>query len=265
MEERNLEKPYKRKPPNRRQFSTNPDIKLQANLKFFMQQELVYYNTLVEHFNSRIRAFPQDVLSIRDREIKLLETCGQFAYDPAKLLTSKNDTWPEALKSYNPVVYDTDGQVRLTSKQVAIMQIGAVPATIHHQVRRNIISEVFSTVSQQAEIFLASRNTEQLRAPVYLLQQHTWETKRHLQVPQSLVEMSYNDDTNLTLIKTPYNKEPMSVLGYDLTDIPFTTMVIRAPIKGDDRPTWRLEFKDGLQKYLLTLTDPMPMRKKIRR
>lgn len=265
MEEFSLEKPFKRKPTNRRQFTISPDAKLQKNFKYFMQQELAYYNNLVENFNSRIKAFPQDVLSIRDRDIKLLETCGQLAFDPAKLLTSKNETWPEALKSYNPVVYGTDGKPRLTNKQIAIMQIGIVPAHIHHQVRKNMISEIFSTVSNQASIFLASRNTEQLRAPVYLLQQHTWETKRHLQIPKTLVEMSYDSNDNQTLIKTPYNKDPIYISGYDLTEIPFSTMIIRAPILGEEKPAWKIDFKDGINKYLLNLTDSRPIKKRVRR
>lgn len=262
MEDFVIEKPFKRKPTNKRIFEVYPDYNLQKNLKFFMQQELFYFNTLVDAFNSRIKAFPQDVMSIKDRDVKLLETCGQFAFNPNKLLSTKADSWPEALKSYVPVVYDTDGKQRLTSRQVAIMEIGTTPATIHHQVRRNIISELFSTVKGQAAIFLAAQKTEQLRAPVQMLQRQEWNTKHHLQIPRTIIEMSYNSDTNATDIKTPYNKESIKVSGYDLTEIPFTIMILRAPVAGEDKPAWRIELKDVTNRYILNLTDPRPYKKK---
>ena len=176
MEDFIHDKPVKRRPPNRRIFSINPDAKLQKNLKYFMLQELGYYNVLIETFNSRVKAFPQDILSIRDRGVKLLETCAQFAYDPEKLTNSKNDTWPEAFKTYGPVIYDSD-----------------------------------------------------------------W-----------------------TEIKVPYSKEWITVLGYDLTEIPYTTMVIRAPNIGEETPTWRIEFKDQPNKYILNLSDPRVYKRKKR-
>jgi hypothetical protein len=264
MENFDLERPIKRRPPSQRQFVITPDPRLQKNLLYFMQQELGYYNTLVTNFNARVKAFPQDILAIRDRDIKLLETCGQFAYDPDKLLSTDYDKWPEAFKSYQSIVYLTEGKTRISERTLGIMKIATVPAHIHHQVRRNMISEVFATVSSQANIFLAAKNTEQLRAPVQMMQPQTWETKHHLQVPKSLIEMNYNDDTNWTLIKTPYNKEWLTVLGYDLTAIPYNTMVIKSPIPGEDKPTWRIEFKDQPNKYLLNLTDPRPYKKKRR-
>lgn len=264
MEEFNIQKPFKRRPPSKRIFSINPDIKMQKNLRYFMEQELSYYNTLVENFNMRIRAFPQDVTSIRDRDIKLLETCGQFAYNPENLINSKNEDWPEALKSYGHVVFDNDGHPRINNKQLAIMQIGCVPARIHHQVRRNMLSEAFALASSQASIFLSAQKTEHLRAPVHLMQNQTIETKHHLQIPKSLIEMTYNQDTNWTEIKTPYNKTAITVLGYDLTEIPYTMMILRAPNVGEERPTWRTEFKDTTNKYLLNLTDPKIYKRKNR-
>ena len=212
MKDFTLDKPFKRRPTNRRAFTVNPDIKLQRNFKYFMQQELNYYNTLVENFNSRIKAFPQDVISIRDRDIKLLETCGQLAFDPEQLVNTNNDQWPEALKSYGSVIFDNNGNLRLDNKQLSIMKIGCVPANIHHQVRRNILSEMFSLVSSQAAIFIAAQMTEHLRAPVHMLQRNTWDTKHHLKIPKSLVEMQYNADANCTEITTPYNKTAITVM-----------------------------------------------------
>lgn len=264
MEKFNLEKPFKRRPTSRRIFAIQPNLNLQKNLKYFMQQELHYYNTLVESFNPRIKAFPQDVISIKDREIKLLETCGQLSFNPDKLLKTKNEEWPEALKSYGSVIFDETGKSRINDTQLAIMQIGTAPAHIHHQVRRNMLSELFSLISSQANIFLSAQKTEHLRAPVHMLQSQTWETKHHLQIPSSIVEMFYNNDTNLTEIKTPYNKSPIIVYGYNLTDIPYNMMIVRAPNVGEEKPTWRLEFKDTTNRYLLNLSDPRAYKKRQR-
>lgn len=252
----NTEKTFNQRPPSKRVFVINPDIKTQKNLKYFMQQELAYYNVLVENFNARIKAFPQDVVSIKDRDIKLLETCGELAVNPVTLLSKKNEEWPDALKSYNQVIFDANGESRLNSRQLAIMQIGAVPAQIHHQVRRNMLSELFSLISSQANIFLSAQKTEQLKAPVYMLQQQVWDTKHHLQIPKSLVKMTYNESMTSTDVTTPYNKIPITVSGFDLTKIPYTMIVLRAPNTGEEKPTWRMEFKDVSNKYLLNLSDP---------
>jgi len=254
----------KKRPYNKKVFEVEVSTKTEKNLKYFMQQELQYYNTVVYHLNARMKAFPQDILAIKDRDIKLLETCAQFATDPEKLVTTKPEEWPEQFKSYTNVVYNADGSRRIDDKTVGVIQIGTIPGNIHNLVRRNIISEAFNYVSSNATIVLAGQKTETLRAPIYMLQTHSMTTKRHMQLTKNLVKIKFNEERVGSDIYTPYNKEPLHVAGYDLSEIPYTILVIKSsmPKYSSEKLSWAVEFKDIKAGYLITLTDSYPYKKR---
>jgi hypothetical protein len=96
--------------------------------------------------------------------------------------------------------------------------------------------------------------TEGLRAPVQLLNTHTLDTKRHLQIPGDLVKVSYDQDSNNSLVSIPYTNKELCIDGYDISDITFRSAVIRAPhpMNGDGK--WYIDFKDS-GGYSITMTD----------
>lgn len=250
----------KKKPYNKRIFELNVSLKNERNLKYFMLEELKYYNSVVYHFNARTKAFPQDILAIKDRDVKLLETCAQFATDPETLTKSQVNEWPDHFKSYSSVLYNNDGSPRLDSKTLGVIQIGTIPGNIHNVVRRNIVSETFNYVYNQAGIVLAGQKTETLRAPLQMLQNHTLASKRHIQLPKSLVKIQFNEKTGGSDIFTPYNKEPLHVKDYDLSDVSYTILVIKSsmPRYHSEKLSWAVEFKDNKSGYLINLTDSFP-------
>lgn len=250
-----------KKVTNKRLFEIVLSNTMINNLKYFVQQELQYYNTVSELLTSRAKAFPSDVLNIKDREVKLLETCAQYGISPEKLIKTPLSEWKDPFKSYEPILRNTDKTSKLSNRQIEIMNIGACPGHLPSSVRRSIVSEIFSHVSSQASILLAGQSTEHLRIPLQMLQQHTLETKRHLQLGKAAIKMNWDENKEETSIITPYGKESLVVKKYDLTSIPFNSVVIRAPYKGQENQTWLIELKEP-SKYMLTLTDNYPYRKK---
>lgn len=254
----------KKKPFNKKIFEIEVSPKAEKSLKYFMQQELQYYNSVVYHLNARMKAFPQDILAIRDRDVKLLETCAQFATDPAMLIKTKPEEWPNQFKSYTNVVYNTDGSPRIDNKTIGVIQIGSIPGNIHNVIRRNIVSEAFNYVSGQAGIVLAGQKTETLRAPIHMLQTHSLSTKRHMQLTKNLVKITFDEEKIGSNIYTPYSKEPLHVQGYDLSEVPFTILVIKSsmPKYSTEKLSWAIEFKDIKSGYLINLTDSFPRKKR---
>lgn len=253
--------PKARKITNKRFFEIKPSSTMVSNLKYFVQQELHYYNTVSEQLTNQAKAFPNDILSIKDREIKLLETCAQYGISPRDLSKTSISEWKEPFKSYEGTIKNLDGTCRLSDRQIGIMNIGTCPGHLPSSVRRSITSEIFSYVTSQASVLLAGQLTETLRSPLQMLQQHTLETKRHLQLNRSAITIVWNQEKEQTLITTPYGKEPLIVEKFDLTVIPFNTLVIRSPYKGQENQKWIVELKDSA-KYMLTLTDSYPRRNK---
>ena len=246
-----------RKPPYQKFFELKLTKTAETNLRYFIEQELFYYNSVVEQLTSRVKAFPQDILSLKDRDSKVLETIGQHRISP-EVLSKSAENCPEELKIYSSSIYDADGKCKFTKNQLGIMEIGTIEGNIHGLTRKGILSEAFSYVNGQANIILSGQKTESLKAPLQMLQTHTLDTKRHVQLNRSCIKLDYSEKFKGTMINTPYSKHAFFIEGYDITNSPFNIMVIRAPLKNAGPQKWFAELKDVSSKYLLNLTDHHP-------
>jgi hypothetical protein len=255
------DRPPRQRVINQRTFEVDASGDTESHLMYFIKQELGYYNTLVEQLTPRLRAFPQEFMSLKEKEKKLWESCAENAVDPSKLVEHKVEAWPENLRYLQPLVLNPDGTPRITTAQVGLIKVAAEPARLHPIVRRNMAAEVMRYMIGQSETLHAGMKTEGLRSPMQMLQTHTLETKRHLQIPASLVKMSYDEPNNQTVINVPYSKEPMRCNGYDLTEIPFKTMIIRAPHPGTGERKWYMDLRDT-GSYMLNAVDHNDQRRR---
>ena len=251
-----------KRPIYQKTFEVETTKDIDNHLGYFIKQELGYYNTLVEQLGPRLRAFPQDLLSIKDREKKIWEACAEHAVPAQKLLDHPATEWPAHLRLFESLVYDQEGVPTITSAQANILSIAASPARLHPQVRKNISSEVLKYMLGQAESFLASHKLEGFRSPMQLLNTHTLESKRHIQMPGSLVKMSYDEESNSTNVSTPYTKDPLVIQGVDITEARFNTVVIRASGSNPVGRKWFMDLKDSTSRYMLDLTDSFERRKR---
>jgi hypothetical protein len=234
-----------------------------AHLEYFVRQELGYYNSIVEQLSPRIRAFPQDLLSIKDREKKLWEVCAEFAVDVNQMISHPVEEWPKHLKPYSSLVWSQEGAIKLTPAQLNLMKVAAVPAKLHPSIRKAIATEVLKYVTGQAEAFAEVLNGNDLKSPMQMLQSHTFETRRHLQIPAKLVKITYDTDSGNSKVSIPYSKDPLTVIGYDVSQAQYNILIIRAPHPHHASQEWKIEFRDNPQPYLLFMNDHNQNRQRI--
>lgn len=251
----------KRRIPTQRTFEAEIQKNSENALLYFIKQELGYYNALVEQMTPRLRAFPHEFMAVKDRERKLFEACAEHAVDPRKLLAHSQEEYPANLKHLYSLFREQDGSAKIDANQATMLLPAASPARLHPSVRKLMATEVLKYMVGQSEVLHAGLKTEGLRAPMQMLNTHTIDTKRHLQIPGNLIKIRYDTDTGNSEISIPYSKEPISVVGYDLSEIPFKLMVIRSPHPNNRDGKWYVDFKDSAG-YLLTLTDHADRRRR---
>lgn len=244
----------KKKITYQRSFEIEPDKNIEKYLTYFVGQELAYYNHVVSNLSPRLRAFPHDFLSFKDREKRLLEICAENIVNIQKMVDHPKEEWPENLRDYYSLIREQDGTLKLSQAHIDMIKVVGAPAKLHGKVRKNIAVEILNTMANQAEILFSSLKSETLKVPLQTLQTHQLETKRHLQIPSSLLSVKYNSELDQTEITTPYTPTPLIVSGYNLQEIPFKSVVIRSPHPSNKEAGWVIDLKDNAN-YLVSLTD----------
>jgi hypothetical protein len=244
----------KRRSTNRRTFEIDVNRNVEHHLKYFINQELGYFNVLVEKLTPPLRAFPQVFMGLKDKERKIWEICAENAVDPQKLLDHPTEQWPEHLRTFASSIREPDGSPKISPAQITIMKIAAEPARLHKSVRRAMALEILKYMINQADTLHAGMKTEGLRSPTQLLHTQSLDTKRHLQIPGDLIKVSFDQETNSSMVSIPYTVDPLRINGFDISDITFKSAIIRAPhpINGDGK--WYIDFKDT-GGYSVTLSD----------
>lgn len=256
------ESTHKRRPPNQKNFDIELDKKTEGDLLYFVRQELEYYNCLVNKLTPRLRAYPQDLLSMKDREKRIWEACAEHAVDPQKFLDYPVEQWPVHLQHLYTHLYNPDGSTKILPAHISIIGIAATPAKLHQTVRKNMANEILKYMIAQADTLLAAMKTETMKAPMQMLQTHTLDTKRHLQIPRNLVKIAYDEENHASKISIPYSNTPIVVPHFDLTESVFKVLLVRAPHPNSLNQHWQIDLRDGQSGYLTAMTDTPERRKK---
>lgn len=238
----------------RRSFEIEPDKNIEKYLNYFVGQELAYYNHVVSNLSPRLRAFPQDFLSFKDREKRLLEVCAENIVNIQKMIDYKQEEWPANLREYYSLLREPDGTLKLSQAHIDMIKVVGSPAKLHGKVRKNIATEILNTMTNQAEILFSSLKSDTLKVPLQTLQTHQLETKRHIQIPANLLTIEFNSELDQTEITIPYAPTPLIIKGYNLKEIQFKSAVIRAPHPSNREAGWIIDLKDSAN-YLVSLTD----------
>jgi hypothetical protein len=253
-----------------RSFYLDMEEKLARDLSYFIGQELAYYNTLVTQLMPKLKAYPRDVLVFRDKDRALWDSCAEFAIDPHELLKHPLEAWPRHLQPMYKMLYDNQGNVKFNSMQLMICAIAASPAKLPSMVRRSMAIEVMNYMVNQADILINAIKTDDMiqagkiaegsdimRVPMQLLQPHTVDSKRHLQIPRDLVKIEYDKEIESSKINVPYSKTAITIENCDLSESFYKLLVLRAPHPTSPNQKWQVEFRDGTGQYQLTMTDYM--------
>jgi hypothetical protein len=235
------------------------------NLISFMREELNYYNALVVGFNSKIRVLDVEIENLKENNERIWLAVAQTATDLRSLATSPIDTWPEIFKPYAELIVKGNRLI-ISDRMMMLFDIAATKANIHPLIRRLIAAEVLHWIQPQAKQIAESNlsTTGQMRSPIQMLQPLEYIFKRHVQLINGLVEVTYDTENGSTLLKIPYSNEPILIEGHDLTKMPHDHFIIRQKTGEvpDESTPWQVTIREGSGKYLLDITDMSYVNKK---
>lgn len=238
------------------------DAQDQKRLQAFFIHELALYNTIVECFESRTRAFPKQVAAMSDMEIQLLAALCEHGLQ-LQDLNNPDAQVPSKISQLLPAFKDNKGKFTLAEHMKWIFNtILKQKFAVVAQTKRQMVIDLLQFFREQADILKDPQNSEIMevayRVPPTNISKQDIHTKRHLQVPRSAIKIKYNNEQDLTEITTPLTHKPIQVLGVNLNEFNrWTNMVIRQePGRWVSYDTpWIAEFIDTNNKYLIKLND----------
>lgn len=240
-----------------RTYNIELDNSTKKNLWSYMKHELHYYNTLVNELNGKIRVFPNEIANIKDQYEKLWSTIAQTGVDIRNLVKTPVDTWPESFQPFKNILVE-NGKILLDDKKMMLYAIPASKADIHPLVRRSIALEILKWIQPVAKsIEQSSKHNGSLSGPLQMLQPLSIENKRHVQLVSNIVDLTYDPEKNVTLIRIPYSDKEISIQNQDLTKTACDNIIIRqVPNRTVNHLSpWQLTIKQGAGRYLLDLID----------
>jgi hypothetical protein len=228
------------------------------HLKFFAVNEFEYYNRLIGDVTMRLRAFPEEINSMKGTYEKLWNALAYSNQNLRKLGKTKVSSWPESLKNSVTFLPIKDDQLQLDDRKLLIFDVLAENGKIHPQMRRSLASELIKTAIVQADALLQSQKsvTGQMRNAIQMLLPAEPHEKRHLQISKDLLELHWNKDAKQTEITLPYTDRPLIIRDQNITDEKFTMMIVR-PLQAPDGQ-WQIVLYNTPARYMLELRDPVP-------
>jgi len=248
-----------------RTYRVDLDAVTKRNLHNYMGQELLYYNSMVSEFNSKVRVLYKEISDMKDQQEKLWLLVAQTGQDLRALSGKPTEEWPESFRSHANIIAK-DGRFSISDRMMMIYDIAAAKAILDPNVRRSIAAEILRWVQPQAkQIGMANESsTGQMRSPLQMLQPMEIENKRHVQLNGDSARVTYDPERKATSIRIPYSKQEIVIENQDLTKMPHDHIIIRQKpgvIPKMDTP-WQLTVKEGTGRYLLDLIDMVPYPKR---
>jgi hypothetical protein len=233
----------------------------QNRLKQFFAHELAYYNNIVEAFEARTRSSASAVSVISDKEIALLCELARHGLQLNDVVNSEK--LPPSVSVLKSTAVSHDGRLILSSMMQHIFgvilkpKLAVIPAT-----KAAMLRGMIEFYREQARIFKEPINSDvnesSYKVPPSNLSKHDLHTKRHVQVPRSVLQISYNSQLDESEVTTPLTKKPIVIQGVNLSHQQrWTTMILRQESGAhvDYHTPWTAEFRNTGNKYLIKLVD----------
>ena len=232
----------------------------QRRLNTFFRHELALYNRLIEAFESRTRAFPAQISEITATQIQLFGTLAAAGLsiqavldDPSVLPTKLEYLRPQIVSSNNRGVLPS--HVQFVFDSVLKQQLVVIPQT-----KQAMIQAVCEFYKDQAAVLMAPVNQADMcyRSTAINLIKLDAQTKRHAQIPRSVIRIVYNHEQDCTELFTPLNAQPLVIPGVNINNRQgWTTLVLRQEPGRyvTEQTPWLAEFRNTQNKYLIRLTD----------
>lgn len=223
-----------------------------ARIRGFINQEIAYYNALVNGFAPWLRSNPE---AFDDLDIELL---GEIAGANIKLDSLTPDNLPQQLHRWKNRLFQ-DGKLALSDSHKILWSVVTHPAVVIPAIRKGMAVEFLRHHKAQADALRSVRSGGELAAPVAVMQTHDGRIKRHVQIDRASVKIM--DDGYE--VKTPYNRYPIKLDAKAPSQ--WSLMVLRNG-EGNNYDLWAIDFYQQSHPYLTTLADaPMNSRKSQKR
>jgi len=237
------------------------DAQDQKRLNAFARHELALFNTVIEAFEARTRSFPAQVHAITDAQIQLL--CALSSHHlTVRSVLQENAQLPEKFKHLQPVLKDSKNQELAAHLQHVFDSILKNKFAVLPQTKTQMITALCEFFRDQAKILKEPLHSDTMevayKVPPSNMSKMDTTSKRHVQIPKSVVTIKYDADTEISEIHTPLTVKPMIVENYNLHDFhSWTTLIVRQEPGAyvlPDSP-WMAEFRNTHNKYLIRLND----------
>lgn len=250
---------HKRRNATNRIFELALNEEAKKHLTYFIKQELAYYNTLVEGLAPWLRAFPQEFQVFKNSEKNTWVAVAESGIDPVELINTARENWPVSQRTQREMIYEgvvnNNGKCKFTNRQMDILKVVSAPAKIPVMTRGLMATEILKHMQNHATVLENAMKTDTMKNAIQMLQTHSLNTKRHLQVPHAVFHgIMYDENSNSSFIKTPFTKHPLVAKNINLLENKFKMAIIKSPHVHDQNPKWMIELKD-FNYYDVTLTD----------
>lgn len=229
------------------------------HLNFFIENELSYYNNLINNVTMRLRAFPEEVVSLREGYGRLWSAVAFSGKSFREFLKKDLPDWPKSVSSLLPASAIKNGKVSIDDKKLMLFDAINVTGNIHPSMRKHISSELLSAILPQADQLIQGQknSTGQMKDPVHMLVTRAYPERRHVQLTKDLVKLSYDKDKQQTLVTVPYTDKPLVVKDHDLTNEKWDVMLIRQQpnVSVNNNTPWQIDLMITNHKYLLDIVD----------
>ncbi len=232
----------------------------QRRLNTFFRHELALYNRLIEAFESRTRAFPAQISEITPAQIQLFATLAAAGLTIQAVLKDAS-VLPDKLAYLLPQIVSSNqrgvlpSHVQFVFDSVLREQLVVIPQT-----KQAMIQAVCEFYKEQAAVLMSPVNHADLcyRSTAINLLKLDAQTKRHAQIPRSVIRVVYNHEQDCTELFTPLNAQALVIPGVNINNRQgWTTLVLRQEPGRyvTEQTPWLAEFRNTNNKYLIRLTD----------
>lgn len=169
-------------------------------LKYFIGEELSYYNALVAGLAGPMRSMPEAVASLERYEGLM----GEVARSRTGLASIKKNALPANFKPFEHVLFDEAGRIALDGKALFLAEVFAKPGTLNIDVRRNMAISVMRETRRHSKTILAETALVEALEPIEPA------NKRHVQIPRSAIKIVSENKEAITL-KLPYFEAELTI------------------------------------------------------
>ena len=241
-----------------RVYRLDVDTATANSLRAYMQQELLYHNSLITAFNAKLRVLGPEIESLKESRERLWLLVAQTKTDLRELAKIAITEWPDQFKTYSNLIV-SNGKLAFDNKMMMLFDIATSKGIIHPTVRRNIAAEILKWIQPQVKIINESELslTGQMRSAIVMLQPATEIVKRHLQLSDDCFTIVWDDINKCSKISVPYSKTPLIINEHNLAKIPHNYIIIRQkPGRNYTFATpWQIVVKDITANYVLDMFD----------